>query len=317
MIPLARHTLAAAFSSAWSKAGSHYFYLVTAAHVALQLEQLGSYGRPIARVNDLHGEGHVIQLRNPEEKELHFPDGEVRKFTTPAWLYHPTDENADVAVQEVYIMRDFGEWGRELPGVAYMTTASFAPHSMILGHEKLGETQPIGIGDEVFITGLFRFARGSRGNSPIARIGSLAMIPNDKIYSGATFEGIDKIFGDMDAYLIEARSIGGLSGSPAYIRGTVSVPDTDNILATDAEYYLLGIVHGHWQIRENDLNTTDMQIVRREGLNVGIAIVTPAYKVLETLNHEWYKRQRAGFLVMRNVLKKDDAGPGDPGAITV
>lgn len=277
-----------------------FLYLVTAAHVALHLEKLGEYGRPIARVNDMHGEGRVIQLRNPEETELVLPSGESRTFTTPAWLYHPTDENADVAVQELYVKHDYGPLRRPLPGVAYMSSVSFVPVSMLLHPEKIGESRPIGIGDEVFLTGLFHFARGGRGNVPIARVGNLAMVPDERIYSGAYYQEIDRTYGDMDAYLIEARSIAGLSGSPVYIRGTVDVPNTehDSMKATDAEYYLLGIVHGHWDIREKDLDATVLRTTPK-GVNVGIAIVTPAQKILEVLNHERFKRQRAAFLQMR------------------
>ena len=40
---------------------------------------------------------------------------------------------------------------------------------------------------------------------------------------------------NMDAHLIEARSIGGLSGSPAFVRQTVSVGLSQNIKFKDEE----------------------------------------------------------------------------------
>lgn len=296
--------------------GVTFFYLVTAAHIAVQLEKLGDYGRPIARLNDMHGEGHVIRLRNPTEMELPLPRGGTKKITTRAWIYHPTDENADVAVQALYIRSKRGPSDPEIPGVAYIDGVSFVPQTMFLDPEKIGENRPVGIGDEVFITGLFHFARGSQGNSPIARLGNLAMVPHDKIYSGANLEEIGRRFGLMDAYLIEARSIGGLSGSPVFIRGTIDVPNTkaDSMKATDAEYYLLGAVHGHWDIREKDLNEGALRTEPNvKGVNVGIAIVTPAQKILETLNHEWLKRQRDDFLefLVASQPKESSAEP-DP-----
>jgi hypothetical protein len=47
---------------------------------------------------------------------------------------------------------------------------------------------------------------GDLKNVPIVRVGNLASYPSEQIQTRA--------FGRMEAYLIEARSIGGLSGSP-------------------------------------------------------------------------------------------------------
>ena len=277
--------------------GVTFFYLVTAAHVALKLEKLGDHGRPLARVNDMHGKGHVVHLRNPGEREIPLPNGEMRKFNTPAWVYHPTDVNADVAVQELYIMKK-DKANVNPPNTAIMSTAAFVPQSMFLDPKMIGEDLPIGIGDEVFVTGLFHFVKGKRGNAPIVRTGNLAMVPREKIRSGARFDEIERTFGDMDAYLIESRSIGGLSGSPVYIRGTVDVPNTkrDSMKALDAEYYLLGLVHGHWDIPNGDINEGIPGDPNGNGVNVGIAIVTPAYKVLEILAQGRFKKGREHFL---------------------
>ena len=61
----------------------------------------------------------------------------------------------------------------------------------------------IGVGEEVFVTGLFAHHVGNHRNAPIVRIGNLAAYPEERIQTGE--------FGEIDAYLIEARSIGGLS----------------------------------------------------------------------------------------------------------
>ena len=66
----------------------------------------------------------------------------------------------------------------------------------------------VGVGDEIFITGLFSYYTGKPRNVPIVRRGNLAAYPEEKIQV--------EEFREMDAYLIEARSIGGLSGSPVF-----------------------------------------------------------------------------------------------------
>ena len=65
------------------------------------------------------------------------------------------------------------------------------------------------MGDEVFVVGLFRHRHGTQRNIPIVRVGNLAALTEEKV---ATND-----FGLVDAYLIEARSIGGLSGSPVFL----------------------------------------------------------------------------------------------------
>lgn len=54
------------------------------------------------------------------------------------------------------------------------------------------------------------------------------MIPSELIHT-------DKL-GDIEVYLIEARSIGGVSGSPVFVRE--SFPRA-------GKHYLLGLMHGH------------------------------------------------------------------------
>jgi hypothetical protein len=46
--------------------------------------------------------------------------------------------------------------------------------------------------------------------------------------------------------------------------------------------YLLGLMHGHWDINESDLNKASFPH-HRKGVNLGIGIVVPAIKLLETL----------------------------------
>jgi hypothetical protein len=44
----------------------------------------------------------------------------------------------------------------------------------------------IGVGDEVYIAGLFGFASGDVNNSPILRVGNLTMIPQEALTPATT-----------------------------------------------------------------------------------------------------------------------------------
>ena len=105
------------------------------------------------------------------------------------WFTHPTDPRADVAVSvfrnkyEEYDLQFIGE-------------PSFRSREAM-------NKQDIGIGDEVWFSGLFTLAQqeSDHRNLPILRMGSIAMLPDTPVPTEIGF---------MDAYLVEARSIGGI-----------------------------------------------------------------------------------------------------------
>lgn len=167
------------------------------------------------------------------------------------WYYHPTDEVVDVAVIPFLPPQEF-----EYKSI----------HTSMFLSDEIIRSRSIGTGDEVFITGLFAHLSGSARNLPIVRIGNIAMMPEELVPTS---------IGNIEAYLIEARSIGGLSGSPAFIRETVPMGI--------GSFYLLGLMHGHWDIPiESKSDLEDLSSI--ESVNVGITIVVPAKKILEVLN---------------------------------
>jgi len=174
------------------------------------------------------------------------------------WWYHPTEPTVDVALFP---------WAPSLETFEYR----YIPVDGFLTDEII-KSKSIGTGDEVFVTGLFAHLAGSQRNIPIVRMGNIAMMPN---------EPVPTKMGNIDAYLIEARSIGGLSGSPAFVRATVPFGV--------GESYLLGLMHGHWDIPVDaiDDSATDDQRSEAYGrVNMGIAIVIPAKKILDVLNQQ-------------------------------
>jgi len=137
-------------------------------------------------------------------------------------------------------------------------------------------TERIGVGTDVFLTGLFVNHHGRQRNVPIVRVGNIAAMPREPVTTK---------LGLMDAYLVEARSVGGLSGSPVFVNlGTVG-PDGDHNLGPRAPgsqiWYLMGVMHGHWDAQIDDVVVDDG--ISTEYVNMGIAIVTPITKVLDLL----------------------------------
>jgi len=129
----------------------------------------------------------------------------------------------------------------------------------------------------LLIIGLFTRYFGTTRLVPLVRTGNIAMMPRDKI----PVRG----FGPIEAYLAEGRSIGGLSGSPVFVRNTVQMPaQTAQGALTSISglggLHLLGLMHGHW-----DLPVSFSSTEQAEAVNIGVSIVVPAKKILETLYH--------------------------------
>lgn len=184
---------------------------------------------------------------------------------------HPSDENADVTVFE------FGN--RQEYDVLFLS-------ENVMRNRVQMAAKDIGVGDEVYFPSLFHFAQGDVLNEPMLRQGSLAMLPATRVQTEAGF---------MEAYLIEARSIGGISGSAVFAR--MLTGQARSIHGLSGEVHLIGMIHGHWDVKESELNYPRIQPVDRgrlntSGINMGIAIVVPIEKVIETLHQPVLQEQR-------------------------
>src|SRR5689334_8050250 len=120
-----------------------------------------------------------------------------------------------------------------------LTTHRTIPPSQFITAE-LWNALEIGPCDEVIFPGLFSHHAGNDRNIPIVRRGTIAAIPGEKV----TTERMGKI----NAFLMEARSIGGLSGSPVFVHlGENRVLKNDpRAIANPQRDYLIGLVHGHF-----------------------------------------------------------------------
>ncbi len=150
-------------------------FAVTAAHVLRGLERNG-LREVILRLNTVSGAIHTVrtQLEN--------------------WNTHPDDPTLDIAICEM--------------GIPAWLDHLVIPRSMFV-NDGVFQEHEVALGDEVFVSGLFRHHFGEQRNIPIVRVGNLAALEEEGI--------VTRDFGRMAAYLIEARSIGGLSGSPVFL----------------------------------------------------------------------------------------------------
>lgn len=144
-------------------------------------------------------------------------------------------------------------------------------------NDQMYKEYNISLGDEVFIVGLFRHHVGSLKNIPIVRVGNLAALNEEKVVTPS---------GERDAYLIEARSIGGLSGSPVFFNlGSVRAFGEDLKFLKKPIFILSGLIHGHYDVENLNEDNANEDSLTPEKINTGIAIVTPIHKVIETIEY--------------------------------
>jgi hypothetical protein len=248
------------FIVGYEEFGHTFLHLVTAEHVIALLHKMGAID-PWIRVNT--------------------SDGYAKEFKVPysGWTFHPSDGTTDVAVCPFNIRAaDFDlTW---IPLIEMAATAGVIQKSKI------------GPGEEVVIVGMFRSHYGHERNRPVVRAGTIALLDNEPVYT--------KWSGYTAAYLVEARSIGGLSGSPAFVQmAPIRIVDEKAQYTEGRQYYLLGLVSGHFDLQSIDEDSVPEETQRRGGINSGIGIVIPVEKIIETIKHPDLSRSRHEFAMQK------------------
>jgi hypothetical protein len=201
---------------------------------------------------------------------LNKKDGGVSFIETTVrdWMFPET--SADIAIIQMdFSSADFDQCAFPFEGFA---TAD------VLG-------KYVGMGTEVFALGLFDKHRGQERNLPIFRSGNVASIPREPLHDRKR----NKVY---SAYLVELRSIGGLSGSPVfafYQKGSMR-PKPVDFSPFIHGIMLLGLIRGHW---DEKWQRVDKSLPERESVNVGIAVVTPIQEIVTVLEGKGLTKSRS------------------------
>jgi len=213
--------------------------------------------------------------------------GRVSPRTNLAHVYlitarHVVNATLQATGGKVYIRLNHNDWGGQwidtvasdwIMGPAKIDAAvlAFMPalqnidHTVIPAYSmatqaRLRENnQSVDLGDDLIISGLFIHHYGQQRNIPIVRIGNVATLLEHDVAASLGPGWHDMI----NAYLIEARSIGGLSGSPVFVHRLEEGTPT---------FALLGLMQGHYGTKA----AKSGEAANEESVNVGIGIVVPA-----------------------------------------
>jgi len=104
------------------------------------------------------------------------------------------------------------------------------------------------------------------------RVGNLAMMKGEPVHTAV---------GDIDAHLVEASFIGGLSGSPVFLH----VPEFNVRPGTFTQFFLLGLMHGHFDIQHLNEDTV-VDSGETNGINIGIGVLSKGFRRL-LINPSW------------------------------
>jgi len=259
--------------------GHAFPYLVTAAHVAKRVQPTGGV---VIRVNDKEGGSMPLEV-----------DGVT-------WAYHP-DKNVDVAVTLAYLdPQDFD--------VAFYNLADCV--------QRAASPFRVQCGDPICIVGLFHLHSGSSRNAPIVHSGNIALLPDPR----EPIPVRDRTTGEllkMEAYLVEAQTLEGLSGAPVFQREMAALrqfPEHNGgpvMVATGLQ--LLGVYSGAWEGEPSAAIVSDRNCGPDKRIPVGMGIVVPSEKILELVkDHPELRKRRAGIREEKSALDRNavtDSGP--------
>jgi hypothetical protein len=146
------------------------------------------------------------------------------------------------------------------------------------------------IGDEVATVGLYASHHGYTKNVPVVRIGNIARMPDD--------ERVRSTRGECSAYLIETRSIMGLSGSPVFLNvAPIKVDEGGELrfLSGGNNHFPIGMMLGYHLVRsaEDQIAVPHSDDYEpgpdTDERNTGFAVVIPFEKILEVVESDVMK----------------------------
>jgi hypothetical protein len=234
-------------------------YLITARHVAEKVDA----GPFVIRINRWKGGAELLEVLHPK---WHFP----------------TDRSVDLAAHYYSLPRDKGY------DVNYLNDEIFLTNKLI-------DELDVDVGDQCYTVGLFRYLFGDKRNFPLVHTGNIALMPppGERIPVGNQH---------VEGFLIESRAIDGSSGSPVFVRAAFRVENVKYGLEgkkrepifSEGRIRLLGLFQGAWFLPPDAiLAASGMKQKPGDVVPVGIGVVIPTAKILELLEEDTVKAERA------------------------
>lgn len=265
------------------------------------VETLGMrFDHVVTARHNIEGRGKIYLRVNKKE------DGGAFLIETEesSWFLHPdTTRYTDVAVLRVGDVRTQEAIGRAMD----LRVAS----DVFVLTDEIVERLKIAPGEPIVTIGMFTSHFGETHNIPVVRTGNICAMKSadDLVFTGN---------GYMEAYLVEVRSLGGLSGSPVYVQMAPSrIIDTKVHHAVNMAVkpvYLLGIMHGHFVLKEpNDMvfpgvrTKSDSADLTPDEYNAGVGVVVPFSKALDIINQPAFIAERER--VARERMKSSGVRP--------
>ena len=230
-------------------------YFVTAKHVLQTSDRKNWLPDFFLRMNKKDGIAEYIRIPIITE-------GEQKT------VYTHTDLNVDLAIMPILINRDIFEY-------------NFLFDSMLTTQKDFKDLK-IREGTEIFFTGLFAPYTGYEKIYPIVRFGRVALITEEQI---EIEKGVK-----MNVYLIDTGSFGGNSGSPVFFQlGLDSEHNT--LIISPTVIKIAGVMSGTYKDLQ-PLKVFETSETSLAPSSMGIAFVTPAYKLHQVLFGEELTKKR-------------------------
>lgn len=258
-------------------------FLVTCRHVAKALEKFDEF---------------FIRLNTKAGGAVDIPVQEIE------WTY-PPDETVDLAAISLGIDQ------RHFDIVYY-------PADRLGIASTKDDPEKVVCGDPVNIVGLFRLHFGSQRLVPFVHTGNVAVLAD----SNELIPVIDRLTREpvkMEAHLIEAQTLDGLSGSPVFIHETVGLEgfDLGDGLAPKAYgmVRLLGLYAGSWDGEPGTILAEDRDLRGNVRVPVGVGVVVPGDKILELIREHPEMKEAREMRVkakLRATAASQDSALGEP-----
>jgi hypothetical protein len=256
----------ACFGTAFLVAYKGHRYLVTAQHIAVGIGD-APY---LIRLNKLDGSSQNIAV-DPRADKMR-------------WLVNTNDPDVDLAV--LPFEYDWRAAGYD----AYLVPE----HG--LASDEIIKSNGIGIGDVCYTIGLFRLLSGAKRNLPMVHAGTIAMMPSDEKIPVQNWL-MPNTRRYIEAYVIEAQSLKGLSGSPCFVEPTIDLVDmptdsggTVNARFGRADLRLLGVWQGSWDAQPDEVLAVEQGNTLR--VPVGLGVVVPTQRLIDLLELPEAQAQR-------------------------